>query len=319
MSPALSPGGLRRLALLARPRAPEALPVRLDRRRIYVLPTRFGGFVGVLLLAMLLGALNYNNNPALLLALLLGAAAVASAIMAHLQLSGLQLTALAADPVPAGTPLRLRLVFEAHDARTRPGLSLRHPDDETWCSLGHADDHAPELLLSTQRRGWLDIGRLRLSTTHPLGLVRAWSWLWPDVPLLVYPAPETEGPPLPSGEGDPNRTRLHVHGEELHQLRPYRVGDARRAIAWKHSARRDSLLVREYEQPTGVDVKLDWRALAGLPYERRIARLARWVDEAEREGRRYRLNLPGTPSLGPARGAQHRHECLRALALLPHA
>ncbi|NEK64964.1 MAG: DUF58 domain-containing protein, partial [Xanthomonas perforans] len=51
----------RRLSLLARPRGAEALPIVLDRRRIYVLPTRFGLFVTALLLAMLLGALNYNN------------------------------------------------------------------------------------------------------------------------------------------------------------------------------------------------------------------------------------------------------------------
>nr|MBP7466348.1 DUF58 domain-containing protein [Pseudoxanthomonas sp.] len=47
-----------------RPRAPEPLPVRVDRRRIYVLPTRFGLFFTLLVLAMVLGALNYNNNPA---------------------------------------------------------------------------------------------------------------------------------------------------------------------------------------------------------------------------------------------------------------
>jgi len=309
---------LRRLLLLARPRQPEALPARLDRRRIYVLPTRFGSFVGLLLLAMLLGALNYNNNPALLLALVLATTAIASAIMAHLQLSGLQLNALAAEPVPAGMPLRLRLLLEAGDARTRRGLRLSHPDDEAWCSPGRAGAEVPELQLATTRRGWLEIGRLKLSTTQPLGLVRAWSWFWPDVPLLVYPQPESDGPALPLGEGHPTRTRLHLQGEEMHQLRPYRAGDSRHAIAWKPSARRDTLLVREYEQPTGADVQLDWRALAGLPYERRIARLARWVDDAEREGRRYRLNLPGQPMLGPARGAQHRHECLRALALLPH-
>ena len=55
--------------MLARPRRPEALPVTLDRHRIYVLPTGFGLFLGTLLAVMLLGALNYNNNPALLLAL----------------------------------------------------------------------------------------------------------------------------------------------------------------------------------------------------------------------------------------------------------
>ena len=42
------------MQLLARPRRPEALPQRLDRRRIYVLPTRFGLFVATLLSAMLL-------------------------------------------------------------------------------------------------------------------------------------------------------------------------------------------------------------------------------------------------------------------------
>ena len=78
------------------------------------------------------------------------------------------------------------------------------------------------------------------------------------------------------------------------------------------------LLVREYEQPLGADVMLDWHGLGGLAFEARIARLARWVDEAEHNGHRYRLSLPGQPPLGPGQGAPHRHACLRALALLPH-
>ena len=64
---------------------------------------------------------------------------------------------------------------------------------------------------------------------------------------------------------------------------------------------------------------LDWNAVRALPYEARISRLAAWVDLAEREGRRYRLRLPGQPQLGPGRGLEHHHACLRALALLPDA
>ncbi|MDL5366468.1 DUF58 domain-containing protein [Xanthomonas sp. NCPPB 2654] len=306
------------LARLARPRDPETLPVRLDRRRIYILPTPFGGFLALLLGAMLLGALNYNNNPALLLAMLLGAAAIASAIMAHLQLSGLRLDALSAEPVAAGTPLRLRLALAADDARQRRGLRVAHAGRHTYLDLHGDGGSEADLDLPTERRGWLDLQRIRISTTQPLGLLRAWAWFWPDTPLLVYPQPESDGPPLPCGDGTPTQTRLHALGEELHQLRPYRAGDAPRAISWKHSARRDTLLVREYERPIGVDVVLDWRTLPALPYERRIARLARWVNEAERDGRRYRLLLPGQPPLGPGRGPQHRHLCLRELALLPH-
>ncbi|MEL5920779.1 DUF58 domain-containing protein, partial [Stenotrophomonas maltophilia] len=71
-------------------------------------------------------------------------------------------------------------------------------------------------------------------------------------------------------------TRAHASGEELHQLRHYRAGDAPRSISWTHSARRDSLLVRESEQPVGIEVILDWRTLSPMGHEARIARLARW-------------------------------------------
>ena len=298
------------------PRAPETLPVRLDRRRIYLLPTRFGLFFGVLLLAMGLGALNYNNNPALLLMLLLAGAANTSLLAAHLQLSGLSFSAIGAEPVPAGTPLPVRLHVRAEPGRERRGLRV---DVDGAMSMLSLDDGsgATEFTLPTVRRGWLEPPRLRVSTVRPLGLVRAWSYVWPDQPLLVYPAPDPNAPPLPEGEGQAAQTRLHPSGDDVHHLRAYRRGDPRRAIAWKASARRDALLVREYEQPLGADVVLDWRATAGIEHELRISRLARWVDEAERDGRRYRLLLPGQPPLGPAQGVQHRHACLRALALLP--
>jgi len=305
-----------RVAAWIRPRAPETMPVRLDRRRIYVLPTRFGLFFAVLLLAMLAGALNYNNNPALLLALLLAGAAQTSLLLAHLQLSGLVIAAVGAEPVPAGAPLGLRVHARARPGRERRGLRIDCGEHVAGLALEGGAGEAV-LALPTQRRGWFELPRLRISTTRPLGLVRAWSYVWPDAPLLVYPAPEAHGPSLPAGSGLAARARLQPAGDDVHHLRAYRRGDARRAIAWKPSARRDALLVREYEQPLGADIELDWQQLGGLEYEARIRRLARWVDEAERDNRRYRLLLPGQPPVGPGRGAAHRHACLRALALLP--
>lgn len=312
-----SAGSLRtRLESLARPRQPEVLPVVFDRRRIYILPTAFGAFFFLLLCTMGIGALNYNNNPALLLVLLLGGAANTSLIAAHLQLSGLRIVAVEAEPVPAGTPLRLRLHARAAPGRERRGLQVVHGDATSRLSL-HDGAGEVELAVPTHRRGWLEPGRIRIATTRPLGLARAWSYAWSSEPLLVYPLPEADGPPLPEGRGDDAQARLHPAGDDVHHLRAYRRGDARRAIAWKPSARRDSLMVREYEQPQGADVVLSWLATGTLAHEARIARLARWVDDAERQGRRYRLELPGQPAIGPDRGAAHRHACLRNLALMP--
>ncbi len=308
-----------RLALLGRPRAPETLPARIGRRRVYILPTRFGLFFAVLLLAMTVGALNYNNNPALLLALLLGATGLASLIWTHLQLSGLVIQAVSAEPVPAGSLMLLHVAVTAVDQRTRPTLRLR-------CNGAHAtspplmagEPVVAQLELPTVQRGWLDLGRIRIATTQPLGLAQAWSWTWPDLPMLVYPVAETGGPPLPGGEGTAGSARLHPAGEELHHLRAYRAGDPRPAIAWKASARRDQLLVREFEEPLAAEIALEWRGLAALQYEHRIRRLAHWVDLAERQGRRYSMHLPMQPAIGPGQGSAHRHLCLRALALMRH-
>ncbi|HLT45534.1 MAG TPA: DUF58 domain-containing protein [Luteimonas sp.] len=299
-----------------RRRTPAALPVRFDRHRIYVLPTGFGAFFTMLLLTMGLGALNYNNNPALLLCLMLAGAAIASLLQAQLQLGGLEVHAIGAEPVAAGTPLQLRVHVRAAPGRVRRGLRVDCAGSRAVLSLDEGAGEAV-LALPTRRRGWLDPGRVRISTTRPLGLARAWGYAWADSPLLVYPAPEPAGPPLPEGRGEGQRTRLHPAGDDVHHLREWRQGDSRRAVAWKASARRDALLVREFEQPLGSEVVLDWRTLSALDHEGRIRRLARWVDEAERGTRRYSLRLPGQPAIGPGTGPAHRHACLRALALLP--
>jgi uncharacterized protein (DUF58 family) len=299
-----------------RPRQPEPLPALLRRNRIYVLPTATGLFFGLLLGTMGLGALNFNNNPALLLALLLAGAAQASLIAAHMQLSGVVVDAIAADPVPAGEPVRLRIALGARDPRVRRGLRLAHGDAAVHVGFDHAGTTA-ELPIPTERRGLMPMPRIELSTVQPLGLARAWAYVWAEQAVLVYPAPEAQAPPLPAPAGDAGRAQVTRAGDDVHHLRAYRAGDAPRTVAWKASARRDSLLVREYEQHRSDQLLLDWQLTAGLPYEQRIRRLARWVDDAEREGRRYALGLPGQASVPMGLGAAHRHRCLRALALLP--
>ncbi|RYI99359.1 MAG: DUF58 domain-containing protein [Acetobacteraceae bacterium] len=174
-----------------------------------------------------------------------------------------------------------------------------------------------ELPLATRQRGWMPMPRLEISTVQPLGLARAWAYAWPAQNVLVYPAPETQAPPLPAPAGGQGRARVTRAGDDVHHLRNYRAGDAPRSVAWKASARRDTLLVREFEQQRHGELLLEWPQTTGLPYEQRIRRLARWIDDAEREGRRYAVSVPGQPPVAMGQGAQHRHQCLRTLALMP--
>jgi uncharacterized protein (DUF58 family) len=305
----------RRLPALTRLKRVEALPIRLDRHRIYVLPTRFGLMLTALLLVMLLGALNYNNNPALLLTCLFAAAAYQSVFAAFATLNRLEVTALRAEPGHAGGELEFFIHFHIA-ARPRRSLHLRTADAEIAFDLDR--DDAVGLRIPAPRRGWLRPGRLRLSSQYPFGLFEVWSWINPEFVALVYPRLEANPPPLPRHGAQAQQEFERNGGDELAALRGYQAGDAPRNIAWKASARRDELLVKEFEMPRGVEIVLDYANLRGLAHEDRLSRLAAWVCAAESRRMPYALNLPQS-RIDAGLGEEHRHACLRALALAPGA
>lgn len=305
----------RRLPALTRLKHPEPLPIRIGRRRIYVLPTGFGLFFGALLAGMTLGGLNYDNNPALILCFLLGSAMHTGLLQSYLALRGLRLAAVSAEPVHAGQPMTLRFRFDANEPRWRRGLLLTRGAQQVVFDLAPGSAADVDLAVPTSHRGWLRADRVEVSVRRPLGMFVAWSWLHPERAVLVYPALEANPPPLPGqgSEGQPQRRR--GPDEQLHDLRAYRSGDPLRIVAWKRSAQLGQLTVREFESPRGRDAVLDWAMLGSLAPESRIRRLARWLVEAERAGLNSELRLPGE-RLGPGRGPAHLHACLRALALL---
>jgi len=304
----------RRLPALTRLRAKETLPITLHRRRIYVMPTRFGVVFAAMLFTMLLGALNYNNNAAVLLTCLIGGSAFLSMFTGFRTLDGLGLQAIHAASCFAGETLAVQVQF-AGGGRLRRALRLDHPGGSRLFRLPAGSDGRLQLDILTERRGRYVLPRLRLWTEFPLGLFWIWSYLHPEFSVVIYPKPELRGPELPDnarhGGGQPQRR----DGDDFSSLRAYRPSDPPRLIAWKASARHDSLLVREHEQAPTREVVLDWGGLEHLEREARISRLTRWVCLAEIQRRPYELRLPNR-RLGPALGAAHRHTCLSELAIL---
>src|SRR6201999_1711303 len=91
------------------------------RRRIYILPTRFGFMLCPILVAMLVAGLNYNSNLALAFAFLLSSMALVT--MHHCNRNMLRLPVDASVEVNAFAGREARLEFEL-----RNGSSLERRD-----------------------------------------------------------------------------------------------------------------------------------------------------------------------------------------------
>ena len=93
----------RRVQRWARARQGEdSLPLTLQARRVYILPTRAGVSTAVLLFVMLLAGMNYNNSVALLLCFMLAGITLVSMHECHRTLSGLKLLRVEAESTFAG-------------------------------------------------------------------------------------------------------------------------------------------------------------------------------------------------------------------------
>jgi uncharacterized protein (DUF58 family) len=172
-----------------------------------------------------------------------------------------------------------------------------------------------DLPVSAPVRGIVQIDRLRLATTHPFGLFRAWTWVHAPIEMMVYPRPHgTLAMPTESGRKSGTRSQGYSGADEWRGLRLFRDGDSPRQVDWKAYAREAPLLVKEYSS-AGSELRIfDFGHLVKLDTEARLEQLARWVLDADERGERYGLELPGI-HIAPDGGAEHRHRCLAALAL----
>src|SRR3954466_9394728 len=113
----------RRAAAWARRRqGDDELPVTLNTRRIYILPTRAGLAFAALLLVMLVAGLNYANSIALLFTFLLGGFALIAMHLCHRHLAGTMVRGIATADAFAGEHGRLLLTLENTADSARIGL-----------------------------------------------------------------------------------------------------------------------------------------------------------------------------------------------------
>ncbi len=288
----------------------------LTRQQIFILPTRAGFLLALVLFAMLLAALNYNNSLAFLFTFLVGGIAGNSMWFTHRQLAGLKLHALPQNNLFAGQAGEIRILLE--NPTNYPRFSLRlsasNPKDTQIYDCGPGEQIVMTLPVRPARRGRFKLERIILSTEAPLGLFHAWSWQYLDIGLWVYPKPIAIFPaPLQGDEQREGITSAKSSGDEFDGLREYHAGDPPRRIAWKHQAHADTLLVKEFSQPQQHGRIFSWNALAAADTETKLSWLCYWIVEAEKSHQTYGLKIPGC-SIAPGNGDRHYQQCLEALA-----
>lgn len=296
-----------------------AAPLRLGQRRIFILPTGGGILYAMALVVMLLGAINYTLALGHALVFLLVGIGLVAMIHTFRNLHALTISPGRCEPVFAGETANFELILD--NDRSTPRLALEFAADPArtvLVTVNGKNRTKMKVPVLTEKRGWLDLPRVRLATRYPLGLFVAWSYLQPSLRCLVYPSPLAV--PLPEASATEASGERSGDGgqEDFAGFRERQPADSPRHIAWKASARQGEtqpLLVKQFAGGAQLELILDWELTpADWPLEKRIACLTGWVLAAEAAQASYGLRLPGQ-HIASGHGEQHQSTCLKALAL----
>ncbi len=301
---------------IRRRQGPDGAVVTLERRRIYILPTRLGAAFGLLLFAMLLGSINYATSLGFALTFLLAGLALVTLHECHNNLLGIEVRYAGAAPVFAGQPARFGIALTNTASVSRYELELRAAGNGVG-PVDVAPGRTAVLSLSvpTGRRGRVRLPRFSVETRHPANLCRAWTYVHMSAECIVYPAPAAPGTAPPIGTDDSGgRSAVDRSDADFAGLRAAVPGDPPGRIAWKAYARSDELLLKQF---AGGERRADvfrWSALPGVDTEERLSIIARWCLDAAAADSSFGLELPSA-FVPVGSGEQHLHRCLTALAL----
>ncbi|WP_306602403.1 DUF58 domain-containing protein [Azonexus sp.] len=294
-------------------------PIRLDQRRIFILPSQGGLLYSLALVVMLLGAINYNLALGHALVFLLAGLGLTGMVHTFRNLHGLGITAGRCTPVFVGETAQFELIIDNNRPTPRRDLNFAAEKGLSSVIAVNGHDQAKILVpLPARQRGWLTLPRIHLSTRYPLGLFTAWSYLQPAMRCLAYPQPITTT--LPESTLPTKGNASHGLGgqEDFAGFRERQPADALRHVAWKASARNNGqrpLLIKLFAGGSDAELSLDWSATdPGQSVETRLSILAGWVLEANGLNLTYGLRLPGR-EIPAANGQSHSERCLEALAL----
>lgn len=293
----------------------QTSPQILHNKRIYIVPSKSGAIFALMLFVMLVGSMNYNNSMGLALSFLLGSFVLVVMHHCHRNLLKLEVSYGEAEPVFAGQNASIPVSLHNANAHPRNDLRLSLQSHQfPAINLAKQETVSAGLDLPMPTRGRHQPPRLNVSGRFPGGLFHAWTWIYWDTSILVFPAPHGDQP-LPQASIGQSDGRAHrIRGdEEFSELRKHEPGQNMSRVAWKQLARSGTLFSKNFDDAAHEELWLTLEKTQTNELEQQLSQLSQWVLTAEDQKIDYGLRLPNT-EFTPSNGRAHRDRCLTALA-----
>lgn len=331
-------------------RAPKSDSATLNLRNVYIFFSREGLLYGVLLIITFIAGINYGNNLVLGLCFYLVSVWLISFHVTFAHISGLKIQLIEVTMAEAGAPVwvTLQLISESRQPRRQLLFSFEQTDGKVNSKANNKTDKKASkkiknsastqesilvtrlqgeqvirLPVQTHSRGQLTLPRLIIKTVYPLGIMRAWSYVYFARSAWVYPKPEVfdwqAQYAVASQEDLPTGGQTRQGQDDFERLDNYIEGESLARVSWGHVARGQGMFTKHFADPVGHEQTLDYADMPAAHHEQKLAQLAYGVVTLGELGVPFNMRLagdgPSAATMGEGNG--FAQACLLRLAKAP--
>lgn len=302
-------------------RAPKSDSATLNLRNVYIFFSREGMLFVLLLTITFIAGVNYGNNLVLGLCFYLVSVWLISFHITFAHVSGLQVRLLEVTMAEAGEPAwvtvqllnksrqprrQLLVSFEPQkkrNSRKSANKELAVSSNSSSTSLPTSillsrlkDEQIIRLPVATHQRGKLELPRLQIKSVYPLGIMRAWSYVYFARSAWVYPKPEAfewQAQYLAANNADLPTGGQYTQGQDdFERLDNYIAGESLARVSWAHVARGQGMFTKHFADPVGYEQRLAYDDMPALTHEQKLSQLAYGVLTLAQSEVPFQLQLP---------------------------
>ncbi len=340
-------------------RAPKSDSTTLNLRNVYIFFSREGLLFAVLLIITFIAGINYGNNLVLGLCFYLISVWLISFHVTFAHISGLQVRLLDITMAEAGAPVWVTLQLRNDSRRPRRQLLFTfeqivsaqteqkpHKKVDRKANKNNDNQHEihansqPSVLVTrlqdeqiirlpvqTHRRGQLQLPRLKIKTVYPLGIMRAWSYVYFARSAWVYPKPEAfdwqAQYAIASLEDLPIGGQYRQGQDDFERLDNYIEGESLARVSWGHVARGQGMFTKHFADPVGHEQTLDYADMPAAQHKQKLAQMAYGALTLGELGVPFNMRLPNEITVNKlsaatkGAGETFAQACLLRLAKAP--
>lgn len=240
----------------------------------------------VLIVITFIAGINYANNLILGFCFLISAILCISFYLTFKQLHGLQIELVVAEVGQVEQPLILKILLK-QSTQTVRYLRLNWQEQEHFLYLEQTQQSL-ELAVLPEQRGRYELDALKIYATYPLGLVRAWTYLYPKQAVWIAPKADDW-----QQEHKLQPTPAQDSLDEFKELRNFQHGDSYQNVAWKQVARGQGFLIKMFEAQTNHQhLDIDYQLIPALGHEQKLSLMMGLIEQCEQSGNDYAVILP---------------------------